>query len=68
MLQKPHCSAPSSAKHKPNSSASLSSPSRVSTVAPSTSAARTAQDNTDLLFKITVQSPQLVVSHPHLTL
>src|SRR5699024_1586946 len=66
--QNPHCSAPSFARKRPNSSASCSTPSSVVTSCPSTPAASTEQDRRDFPSIQTVQSPQFVVSQPHFTL
>ena len=67
-LQNPHCSAPWSAIKATNSSASSCNPSNVVTLLPSARAARMEQESTGFSFKNTVQSPQLDVSQPRLTL
>src|SRR5699024_8285276 len=63
-LQNPHCSAPSSARKLPNSSASFCIPSIVTIFFPSARSAGTLQDRTGLPSIRTVQSPQLEVSQP----
>ena len=65
--QKPHCSAPSSAMQRANSSRAAPTPSSVVTLWPSTRAMRTEQESTGSSSIHTVHRPQELVSQPHLT-
>ena len=66
--QKPHCSAPSSARHWARSSQRPSRmPSSVVTSRPSTRAMSTEHESTGSPSSSTVQRPQLEVSQAHLT-